>query len=368
MNKNFSLNSKYQSKMSFEEYSSMNDILVLYYLPLIRVNAFSLYLFLISESKNKLVKEEFIPIDRITSIMNLSISKIEAAIKNLEIINLLEVYFFQDHFIFNLKKPLTSKEFNSSKQMINMLSNKISNDDLMINNSKFSLTSNFEFEKFEKITSKIELTVSRDSELLNNYFNVSYDFDLVKKILKSRDVDLSKFWTIDLEKKLLDFVSINYINSFDLVIEIIKENQNKNFNINNLINNLEKNYKNKVNLIDLFDSNIRTKLDFLKKVTPKNFILYKKNRNLLNSEIEMILKLKTKYNLDDFKINILIDYSMIINDGIINNKYIYKIAETIVKENLDSSEKIVQHLKTSYKLKNNKNSKNNSNIKIERFE
>ncbi len=367
--KRLSINSKYKSILSFDDYSISNDILIYYYLPLLRPEAFSLYLFLSLDARNNMINTIFISIERLISILNLSIQNIEKAISRLELLNLIEIFIDEEdenRFIFNLKKPLSPNNFNKSTQMVELLKSSIGEESLQINNKNFNSMKETSIEGFKITTEEISLMLSEETNIAK--LNVNYNFDSIKNVLNSRNINWSEFWTKEFENKLLDLVIIYKISSFDIAIEIINELENGKFNLENFESRIKTNFKSKNNLdqiIDLSEIDSETKLNFLKEFSVKDFFIHRLNRVPTNSEEKMIVKLFNKYGFNDFKINILLDYSIIINDGAINKNYIFRISDTLLKENINTGEKIINYLKTSYKIKKNKTN-NSSDINLKK--
>ena len=114
-------------------------------------------------------------------------------------------------------------------------------------------------------------------------------------------------------------------------------------------------------IINSGDKTQEVKLSYLKNLDVKDYFILRLNRMPSPSEAELIIQLKQKYGLEKDMVNILIDYSILVNDGAINIKYILKIGDTILKENIDTQEKLILHLRTSYKMKKNKNTKTELN-------
>lgn len=357
-------NTKYISKISFDDYSSVNDILVSYYLPIIKAEAFSLYSALVLDARNQMINTIFVSIERLVSMINLSIEKIEDSISRLEIVNLLEVYVKNDdEIVFKLIKPLTPEQFNNSEQFTDLLKSSAGGENLNINNKLFhSLKANEV--TGESITKTKDLSIMIENPKTS--LNVNFDFETIKNILNAKNIDWSFIWNEELEQKLLNVMIIYRVTPFDIAIEIIKEIETKNFDPNNLIEKIRNDFiKNDdiSSIVSVGENTTEIKLDFMSQLKVRDFLIHKLNRGPTPSEEEMITKLIDSYGLSDYQINILIDYSIIVNDGAINKNYIFKIADTILKEGINTPEKLIQHLKVSYKLKTKNKTVNLSHLK-----
>ncbi len=352
MENRITLNTQYKVKSLFDSSELNNDILISYYLPLIKNESYSLYSFLLFEAKNNAINTIFISIERVIDILDLSIKEIHNSISRLELYNLLDVMADEnERLIFCLKKPLAPKEFNESFQLKETLISKIGNKNFEINNMKFNSLKDVNEEGFEIITKGIELSTNANKNK-DNSLNVKYNFDSIKSIIIAKGIDWSLFWTDKLESELINLILIYKISPFDIALEIINEYEKEIFNELNLINRIKDNFSKKDNISETIENN-ETKLDYLKDMSVNEYFVSKLERDPSNSEMNLIKSLKSKYGFGDFMINILIDYSIIVNDGAINKNYIFKIADTALKEGFNNPITLIQHLKISYKMKKN---------------
>ncbi len=365
-NDRVNINSKYKAKISFDDYLSVNDILVSYYLPIIKSEAFSLYSALVIDSRNAMINSLYVPIERLVSMLNLSLDKIMDGISRLEIVNLLEVCIEDDNIVFIVKRPLSPQEFNNSEQFRELLSSSAGKDNIEINNKLFNSMKDTSVNSNNSSTKGID--ISDKIEVAKATLNVEYDFTSIKNILNAKQIDWSAFWTKELEDKLLNVIVIYKINSFDVAIELIKEIESGKFDIDHLITSIrEKFIKNEDidSIISAGENTTEIKLDFLSQLSVRDYFIHKLNRVPSPTEEKMITKLINSYGLNNYQINILVDYSIIVNEGAINKNYIFKIADTILKEKLDSPERLIQHLKVSYKLRsNNENETKGDSLKL----
>ncbi len=352
-NKRLTIDSKYKAKISFDDYANVNDILVSYYLPIIKSDAFSLYSALSIDARNNMINTFYVPIERLVSMINLSVDKIEDSIVRLEIVNLIEVYKEEDkHFLLKLNRPLSPEEFNNSEQFTELLKSAAGNDNLQINNKLFNSMKEENLETYKPTTSGLD--ISTKVEKKEATLNVEYDFQSIKNILNAKNIDWSAYWTKELEEKLLNIIVIYKISAFDVALELIKEIETGKFSSDNLTTRIREEFiKNEdiSSIISVGENTTEIKLDFLSQLPTRDYFIHKLKREPSPTEEGMITKLINSYGLNTYQINILVDYSVVVNEGAINKNYIYKIADTILKEKLDTPEKLIQHLKVSYKLR-----------------
>ncbi len=360
-NKKIDINSKYKAKISFDDYSNVNDILVSYYLPIIKSEAFSFYSALVIDSRNNMINSIYVPVERLVSMINLSVDKMEDAISRLELVNLIEVFKNDNNEVtFKLNKPLTPEEFNKSEQFVALLKSSAGTENLYINNKLFNSLKEHDLDEEHSITEKVDISSKVEVPLAK--LNVEFDFDSIKNILNAKQIDWSLYWSNELEQELMNVIVIYRITSFDIAIELIKEIESGSFDVSNIISNIRRDFIEKEDissLMEVGDKTTEAKLDFLSQLTVRDYFVHRLSRTPSPTEEEMIVKLVNKYNLNDYQINILVDYSIIVNGGAVNKNYIFKIADTIIKENIDTPEKLIQHLKVSYKVReaNNQNNK-----------
>lgn len=352
-NNKLDITAKYKVKISFDDYSSVNDILVSYYLPIIKSDAFSLYQALTLDARNNMINTLFVPVERIVSMINLSTEKIQSCIARLELVNLLEVYKEEDNrFIIKLNKPLSPEEFNNSEQFSELLKSSMGAENIIINNKLFNSMRELDINESKQTTS--EVNISNRLETKEARLNVEYDFDSIKNILNAKGIDWSIYWSQELEEKLLNILVIYKISSFDVAIELIKEIESDSFSVKNLDKTIRDNFikVDDINsIITAGENTTEIKLDYLSKLSVRDYFIHKLSRTPTPTEESLITKLINSYGLNNYQINILLDFSVIVNEGSVNKNYILKIADTILKEKLDTPEKLIQHLKVSYKLK-----------------
>ena len=366
MESKLSLETKYKAKISFDDHSSANDILVSYYLPLIKSEAFSLYNALMIDSRNTMINTLFIDIDRLISMINISFERLEKAITKLELVNLLEVYEDEDkNLIFILLKPLTPQEFNNSFQLSELFKSKSGNNNLEISNKLFNSMKNNNREGNVLLTQETNLNISADG-IVKDKLNVEFDFTNIKSILNARGIDYSHIWSTELERKLIDLIVVYRISSLDIGVEIVLLIENGNFSIEGLVKKIQEDFTNDKTIDSLAKSGevtTQVKLDYITSVSTRDYFISRLNREPSNTEQQMISDLNTKYGFKDEIVNILIDFSIIVNSGAVNKNYITKIADTLLKEGYKTVDEITRYLKVAYNLKKEDKTKSSLNSK-----
>lgn len=354
MEKIISFETKYRARISFDDHSSVNDILVSFYLPLIRSDALALYNILMADSRNTMINSIYINIDRLISMINLSIESLYEAITKLELVNLIEVFKDGDNqLLFILKKPLSPNEFNHSFQLSELFKSKSGSENLEISNKLFNSMKGNNSDELELLTKEINLNITSDG-LNKGKLNVEFDFSSIKSILHSRKINYNKFWNRTIEKKLIDLIVVYRISSLDIGIELVNQIETEGFDLDKLIIKIKDNFSKKEaieSLVEKSDMNIKSKLDYITQMSVIDYFVSRLNRKPSMTESEMIKTLKLEYNFKDEIINILVDFSIIINNGAVNKNYILKISDTLLKEGYSTIEEVTKHLKVAYNLR-----------------
>lgn len=366
MKTNINNSTKYKAKISFDDFSSVNDILVSYYLPLIKSESFSLYNALMADARNTMINTLYIDVDRLISMINISIKGLEAAITKLELVNLIEVYMDgENQLLFSLNKPLTPSEFNSSFQLSELFKSKSGKDNLEISNKLFNSMRSSGSESMTAMTEEANLNITADG-FSKDKLNVEFDFTNIKSILNARGIDYSNFWNDDVERKLIDLIVVYRISSLDIGVEIITQVEQEEFNIEKLINKIQTDFTKEKTIESLVESGevtTQVKLDYITQVSTRDYFVSRLNREPSTTESEMITELKTKYDYQDEIINILVDFSIIVNSGAINKNYILKIADTLLKEGYKTVDEVTRHLKVAYNLRKDEKTETLKNSK-----
>lgn len=364
-NKRFDLNTKYRAMVSFDDFSNASDIMVSYYLPIIGSESFTLYMALMTDSRNELIRHNYITIEeRLLPMINMSIEKISEAIIKLEILKLIEVFVEENGNVnFKLIKPLSPSEFNESEHFSQILRTACGNSNLEISNRLFNSLKNDNVEGATLSTEKVDLTERINVEPAR--LNVEVNIDSVKDVLNARGIDWSVFWTSEIESKLSNFILLYEVSALDIAIELMKEHESGEFDIGNVEKRLSKAFstiRDVNSLITAGDNTTEVKFELMGQLSMRDFFIYRLDRVPTSDEEKMIQQLKTKNKLNDEMIQVLIDFSILSNDGAIVPNYITKIASTVVKDGIKDTAHLMRHLKTAYKVKKNKASKTDEEI------
>ncbi len=352
MNK-FNIKNKYSVKANFDSNKNVVETLSYFYLPLIGIEGFSLYLFLLREASNPSIMNKFIFSSRIVDYLNTTSEKIIEAILNLEKLGLIEIYQdnkVQSKLIYVLNEPLNYNELNKTKQLISILTQKIGKENIVLSTDYLDSTV-FIPKDQTLLENQVLFEVKKDYE--NKMYKINYS-DLFS-ILDNLKINYNSFWNIKIEEIIKNFVVLNKAKMLDIA-RVFK------YLLDNKIDIVEENI---VKTFYLLNGNIKTKeifinkIEMMKNIDPIEFSSITLERKLTLKEKELINNLLKTYGFNVGIINLLIDYSLIVNDGIIVSNYIYKIADTILQQEMNNFDLVMNYLKDSYKAK--KHIEKNSN-------
>ncbi|BDV02565.1 MAG: hypothetical protein HPAVJP_4540 [Candidatus Hepatoplasma vulgare] len=354
-NRKFSIIGKYKVRMSkifnldFAYFSN-------FYLPIIDTKAYSLYLFLFSEGQNSFSNLYFLSNQRLVDFLNLKIIDIEKGIKYLEFLNLIEVYKNKekDEYIYVIKPPVGILSFNDNLKLKELLISKIGkeNYDLNLKNYIFKIYNHNE--NFKLISTNYQVDLNKKAFIDKN--TIKLDFLPLFNVLEETKINYKKFWNIELEEVLKDVIILYKLSLLDLldIFKYMKKNNividSKSFydvvkqKFNFKIQNLDK-------IIESEKISLQNKEKMLKNTNSLDFLNLILNREVNKADLKIISTLKEKYNFSDYIINVLIDYSNIVNGGLIIANYIYSISNTLLKLKILKDEEIINYLKVAYQIK-----------------
>lgn len=351
------------------------------YLPIVGTEAFTLYNMLLIEAEiTKFVPDFLLSSDRFENILNLSLLNIQAAWKILGACGLVEIKKTRsiEKYNFIIKAPLTYEQFfgvthdeeqkNTSEHLCRLLLKKLGEEDFNITKSMFKtvVSSSLNTEELydvtdrlydvfdidlsesdENIAGAIKLKVDKSSILIEEKYNELFDLlvsdgnlILQNKKRKYKKLIISSFRNYSLIE-VNDLYEI--LTSMDVKGTVLNE---KTLHAEILILENEWTIRTKNTVSNQSDK----EADALKSMSEISPLDYATNvgsaKNNMQSVKNMIETLSARHMLKDSLINILISYSISKNDGKIVANYIFKIADTFIKEGIDSLEEAHNFLKT----------------------
>lgn len=343
-------------------FSINRAVLYKIYMPIIGIKAVSVYEMLLIECELKLKTNIGInSFTNLAAVLGYDLDVLNNAFKFLEAIGLLERYESNvannRETTFILKEPLSYESFVNNEDYYALLKNSLSDDDLYlldytflnvaipINSIKTTTKLDCLFNEwnlsttpphdllfvYEYLAKKTKNQVLLDTAVKETILNLLNQNKLSKSTLfKILDNSISE---INGSYCITDLIFKTHLNNY-INQENLKEVQrtvkiNRNFAIFAYKSNLE-DYQKIIDDYLRFDSETYYSVCTLSSI---------------NNNLQKLLKsLRSKYNMPDAFINVLIDYCLYKNTGKFSDKYIKCIAQTVYKAGFAKIENIIEYL------------------------
>lgn len=345
------------------------------YMPMLNAQAFSLYYYLSSELKSSFIIYSDSKIEKILKILNLTKDEFELARKNLESLNLIQTFFDSDSnsVYFEIFEPLSFETFISNRKLLSIL---------------IDLIGQREFDKLELIfsDSKPSSNYKNFSEKLDTFFldkkiNLVYSFDfeeIYRRISKmtSQNVYFSeeskkkidhyylefKLSLNEIEKCLYDSIIIkdNDLHVGETLLETQLSSLVSNFKNISIINKIKINRNKNIFIEKSSISDLHVIFNDYKKFDSEQYFSFITKDDITKEEQDTIIKLRNKFHLPDFLINIMIDYSLNKTHTKLNEKYLIKVAKSFNVSSISTIEEAYDYLTN---LNNKKSETVNNKIK-----
>ena len=345
------------------DYKSLYDL----YTPIIGSDATNLYINLSNEYDKLLqIGIKFTDANSFLTSLNISDERFLEIRNMLEAIGLIKTYVDQnepDNYYFELISPLSFEKFIDNQKYRHLLLNKI--DQAGYEKLEYLYSNNVIPENLVNISASFEQVFNNQNQLKEIY---QFNFERLYSALIA-----DSHQTIILSTKVKQIIE-SFFNSYNLstndiqycVHQSIVKNDNNEFTVDeNLLQlNLKKfvNFSKNVNVFEQAKVNRNSQM-FLEQIKEEEiedvFNSYRnfnseqyysiiKKTPLTPEEIEIIQTLRTTYKIDDSLINLMIDYSLLKTRGILNKKYITKMAQTANNLNLLTLVNMYRYLITKH--------------------
>jgi replication initiation and membrane attachment protein DnaB len=126
------------------------------------------------------------------------------------------------------------------------------------------------------------------------------------------------------------------------------------------------NYKKKTEMMKISEVD-KVKIDF-KAMVPEEYVESLTGNKTSFIVSRLIKELKTDYQLSNEIINCLINYSVLKNNSKIVERYILKIADTLVKKKITNLEDVMEYLKNAHAYTMTKDEEISLNEDVTRFD
>lgn len=345
------------------DYKSLYDL----YTPIIGSDATNLYINLSNEYDKLLqIGIKFTDANSFLTSLNINDERFLEIRNMLEAIGLIKTYVDQnepDNYYFELISPLSFEKFIDNQKYRHLLLNKI--DQAGYEKLEYLYSNNVIPENLVNISASFEQVFNSQNQLKEIY---QFNFERLYSALIA-----DSHQTIILSTKVKQIIE-SFFSSYNLstndiqycVHQSIVKNDNNEFTVDeNLLQlNLKKfvNFSKNVNVFEQAKVNRNSQM-FLEQIKEEEiedvFNSYRnfnseqyysiiKKTPLTSEEIEIIQTLRTTYKIDDSLINLMIDYSLLKTRGILNKKYITKMAQTANNLNLLTLVNMYRYLITKH--------------------
>ena len=345
------------------DYKSLYDL----YTPIIGSDATNLYINLSNEYDKLLqIGIKFTDANSFLTSLNINDERFLEIRNMLEAMGLIKTYVDQnepDNYYFELISPLSFEKFIDNQKYRHLLLNKI--DQAGYEKLEYLYSNNVIPENLVNISASFEQVFNNQNQLKEIY---QFNFERLYSALIA-----DSHQTIILSTKVKQIIE-SFFSSYNLstndiqycVHQSIVKNDNNEFTVDeNLLQlNLKKfvNFSKNVNVFEQAKVNRNSQM-FLEQIKEEEiedvFNSYRnfnseqyysiiKKTPLTPEEIEIIQTLRTTYKIDDSLINLMIDYSLLKTRGILNKKYITKMAQTANNLNLLTLVNMYRYLITKH--------------------
>lgn len=335
-------------------------VLALLYQPIIDSKGLGIY-YLLCNINN------YLKINDLLDILNININDFNNYYHKLEGINLINTYLDnKDQYLINLIKPLSYKSFIDDGILGLYLESLIGNNlyhkiiDLFKDDNNLNKYKNIT----KSFTDVYNFEINNPSKTHSNYFNNEeikinvlniIDFYYYEKTFKIELNNLQK----DKINKLCFIYNIDTDTLIKLSNNIINNNELINYDtIKNEVTNLHNLLRNKEETIN--DLNLKNDLEKYQNLNPLDIINSILNRKAFVSEMNVIEKIISEYDLTKGFFNILLVYVLRKTNKIPSYNYFKKVLESWQQEGIKSDFEALKYI-TSNKINYNKKTKKKTN-------
>lgn len=335
------------------------------YLPIVGIKAIDLYNTLLNEYDylKNLYSNVSIEDAHLLKLLNFNIDDLKHNKELLEAIGLIKTYVNphkKDFLIFKICEPLSWKNFSSNHLLVDLFRSKVS--DLEFERTKFCFDGNNQLIGLVNVSKTFEQQFTKEIKIKEFNFNNLYDelFKITKSLISIDNDIKNNINTYYQDNKILESEIIQCcyqalykdgantkIDNRILMLKIDNLIKQKNINNFDVIKKINRNIN--LFLSNISESELKNIINDYHSLNSEQYLACIQKNPISSIDVKLIEKLRIGYQLPDFVINILIDYSILINNGRLEPMYLQKIAITINRKNIKDIRGIIQHLKNAAK-------------------
>ena len=315
------------------------DVISIFYLPLIGRNALMLYSVLVSESIKPIMTE----LKRLCILTSLDINDLEEEIITLERYSLISTFKKDNTYLFKVNNPSTINEFVSNEIYSRLYLQRVGKEQNDISISRY-VNKKISEKGYENITHKFDMNLlaswdemaesvyqNGKKKLYDDDIKITFDYELfLRECDKSSLLFPHKYRSEDNMKAIGQIATIFSIPA-DKMVKLVARSID---NDNDLLD-LEKLRIKAINEKSVLTS--EKEVDY--SLQPVEFLYRLQNIPVSSADKKLLEYLQIELKMNIEVINILIEYVLKATEGRMSKAYVEKVATTWIRQGIDTVEK-----------------------------
>lgn len=315
------------------------DVISIFYLPLIGRNALMLYSVLVSESIKPIMTE----LKRLCILTSLDINDLEEEIITLERYSLISTFKKDNTYLFKVNNPSTINEFVSNEIYSRLYLQRVGKEQNDISISRY-VNKKISEKGYENITHKFDMNLlaswdemaesvyqNGKKKLYDDDIKITFDYELFLRACdKSSLLFPHKYRSEDNMKAIGQIATIFSIPA-DKMVKLVARSID---NDNDLLD-LEKLRIKAINEKSVLTS--EKEVDY--SLPPVEFLYRLQNVPVSSADKKLLEYLQIELKMNIEVINILIEYVLKATEGRMSKAYVEKVATTWIRQGIDTVEK-----------------------------
>lgn len=315
------------------------DVISIFYLPLIGRNALMLYSVLVSESIKPIMTE----LKRLCILTSLDINDLEEEIITLERYSLISTFKKDNTYLFKVNNPSTINEFVSNEIYSRLYLQRVGKEQNDISISRY-VNKKISEKGYENITHKFDMNLlaswdemaesvyqNGKKKLYDDDIKITFDYELfLRECDKSSLLFPHKYRSEDNMKAIGQIATIFSIPA-DKMVKLVARSID---NDNDLLD-LEKLRIKAINEKSVLTS--EKEVDY--SLQPVEFLYRLQNVPVSSADKKLLEYLQIELKMNIEVINILIEYVLKATEGRMSKAYVEKVATTWIRQGIDTAEK-----------------------------
>jgi len=345
------------------------QILSLFYQPIIGAQAYVLYMTLLSLlDRQNLCSSTYLHCD-LESLLNIKLDIIEKNRYKLEAIGLLNSYYLNDQFIYEIKLPLSAQSFVNDGVLGQYLIAAITNDRFkkLIEIFKLKLPNKKQYFKISKAFNEVFASIHQEDPLNENQLMSGKKGNSIKVNLSEFDWRLFKdnipesFFQVQdisdaIKEKINNLAYIYGLDELDMKEVFIKSiDKNKEINLNRLAVEAREQYQIlSTNIEKASEKAVEPEIrnipsdpaEYFKIVSPRALLKEMGEGMVSTADLRIVERLIEEVGLDKGVVNVLLAYIAKIKDGVLPTyDYFQKVGQNWKRNQIDTVELAIDYVR-----------------------